>query len=605
MTFRNCPRHNFLTRVIATAFLACSLTAARAETPHLQVNHETGETQEQFAKRTQWWRDAKFGMFIHWGIYDIPNSDRNITDPDKLGEWSLVYNQTTVADYEKYASQFDPKQFNAHDWVALAKAAGMKYMVFTAKHHDGFCLFDSKLTDYNIVKATPWHRDPLKELASECRRQGLRLCIYYSYMDWHHSDYLPRRAWDKRSTDGASLDRYTEYAKGQLRELLTNYGPIAGLWFDGGWEHSPAEEHSLEVVKMARSLQPGIMINDRLNPQEDYSTPEQSIPSNAFPRGRLWETCMTTVTAHNLHWSYAWTDKDFKPASDLIQKTCDIASKGGNFLLDLGPDAHGVIRPEDINHLREVGAWMKVNGESIYGTTQSPFKRLAFDGRVTRKGNTLYAQVFKWPETGLTLIGLKTPVRDAVAISNHERLTIQTLADGTVKISKPSRLDPDATVIAVHLTGVPEVDQTALPLQPQNDGAYNLTAAEANLDGASHQVEDTGGVPNVGYWTNPKDSVTWTIAVPHAQAGKYEVSMEYASPPSSSEATYKVSTDGSNPQTLTSAVASTGTWGTFKTIPVSGTIALSEGKTTLRVAPLNLPQSTFMNLRRVILTPVR
>ena len=592
-----------LATLVAGALLACAPSAARAETPLLQVNQWTGETAAQFAKRTQWWRDAKFGMFIHWGIYDVPNGDPRNTDPDKLGEWYLFYNRMQVADYEKYAPQFNPEQFNAHAWVSLAKAAGMKYMVFTAKHHDGFCLFDTKLTDYNIVKASPWHRDPLKELAGECRKQGLKLCVYYSYMDWHHPDYLPRREWDTRPTTGASLDRYTEYAKGQLRELLTNYGPIAGVWFDGGWEHQAAEEHSLEVVKMIRKLQPGIMINDRLNPQEDYSTPEQSIPSNAFPRGRLWETCMTTVTAHNLHWSYAWLDKDFKPSSDLIRKTCDIASKGGNFLLDIGPDARGVIRPEDTTHLREVGAWMKVNGESIYGTTQSPFKRLPFDGRVTRKGNSLYLQVFEWPQTGLSLVGLKTPVKEAIAVAGRERLATKTLPDGTVTIGKPAHLDPNVTVIEVRLKGAPVVDQTALPLQPQGDGAYNLSAADCTLDGTSHQVEETGGVPNIGYWTNPKDVVTWTIAVP--KPGEYAVSLEYAAPSSSASATYTVSTDApGNPSELTSTVETTGAYNVFKTVSMSGKITLTSGKTTVRVAPAAMPQSTFMNLRRVILTPI-
>ncbi|MGQ9697572.1 MAG: alpha-L-fucosidase, partial [Armatimonadota bacterium] len=358
------------------------------------------ETKEQFEARTKWWREAKFGMFIHWGIYAVPADCTTRDGRKSIAEWYLSNKQMQVKDYEKFAAQFNPVKFDAKKWVATAKQAGMKYIVITSKHHDGFCMFDSKLTDYCITKATPFKRDPMRELAQECRRQGLRLCFYYSIMDWHHPDYLPRRPWEQnvRPATGADLNRYIEYMKGQLRELLTNYGPIGVIWFDGGWEHNAQELRSEEVNRMIRSIQPSIIINDRNHLPEDHATPEQTIPAGALPGGRLWETCMTI----NDTWGYAKNDTNWKPAEDLIRKLCDIASKGGNFLLNVGPTAEGEFPPEIMERLAAIGRWMKVNGESIYGTTQSPFRRLSFDGRCTVKGNNLYLHVFRWPEEGLT-----------------------------------------------------------------------------------------------------------------------------------------------------------------------------------------------------------
>src|SRR5437667_4260251 len=245
--------------------LMCLLTFAATDpgfcaSQQIQPNPNTGETKDQFAARTKWWREAKFGMFIHWGVYAVPADSTDLQGHKRIAEWYFSNKQVQVADYEKFASQFDPVQFDARQWVETAKNAGMKYIVITSKHHDGFSMFDTKMTDYNVVEATPWHHDPMKDLAAECGRQGLRLCFYHSVMDWHHPDYLPRRKWDTRPVDGASLDRYIEYMKGELRDLLTNYGPIGILWWDGGWEHSAEELHSAEVNSYLRSLQPAIII---------------------------------------------------------------------------------------------------------------------------------------------------------------------------------------------------------------------------------------------------------------------------------------------------------------------------------------------------------
>src|SRR5690349_3750656 len=245
------------------------------------------ETKQQHDQRMAWWRQARFGMFIHWGLDAVPAGQWNGLKSAGAGEWIMQESHIRIPEYEELADKFNPVKFDARQWVRTAKNAGMKYIVITSKHHDGFCMFDSKLTDYTIVKATPFKRDPMKELAAECKKQGIRLCFYHSIMDWHEPDYLPRRDWEKETRPGsnANLDRYIDHMKGQLRELLTNYGPIGVIWFDGGWEHGADKHHSLEVVQMMRSIQPNLIVNDRINLPEDFSTPEQTIPANAFPNG--------------------------------------------------------------------------------------------------------------------------------------------------------------------------------------------------------------------------------------------------------------------------------------------------------------------------------
>ena len=437
--------HNEIFLILSTlviGVLCCAAAAGRQEPGD-------AETPEQFAERMKWWCEARFGMFIHWGIYALPADATTWEGKPSGAEWYLSNKRMQMAEYEKFASQFDPVKFDAREWVRIARDAGMKYIVITSKHHDGFCMFHTQLNhDWNIVDATPFKRDPLKELAEECRKQGIRLGFYHSIMDWRHPDYLPRRPWEEitRPAEGASLDRYIDYMKGQLQELLTNYGPVAIIWYDGGWEHDAVELRGAEVNGLIRSLQPDVIINDRINLPEDHATPEQSIPEDALPDGRLWETCMTM----NETWGYARNDPNWKSATDLIHKLCDIASKGGNFLLNVGPTELGEIPEESVERLKRVGEWMRVNGRSIYATTKSPIGKPSFDGRCTAKGDRLYLQVFTWPEEGLSLTGLKTPVREAHALMGGEKLAV-TAQDGEVRIAKPSRLDPDATVVELWL----------------------------------------------------------------------------------------------------------------------------------------------------------
>jgi alpha-L-fucosidase len=419
--------------------------------------------QSQKDQRMKWWREARFGLFIHWGLYAIPAGEWG--GQTNYGEWIRNNAQIPLTTYDKFLTQFNPVKFNANEWVSMAKNAGMKYIVITTKHHDGFALFDSKVSDFDVM-ATPFKRDILKELAAACKKYDMRLCFYHSIMDWHHPDYLPRRLWEKdRPTANADFDRYVTYMKEQLKELLTNYGDIGVLWFDGEWEGTWTHERGQDLYEFVRLQQPAILVNNRVDKGRegmqgntkdgftgDFGTPEQEIPATGIP-GVDWESCMTM----NGNWGYNKNDNNWKSPEDLVQKLIDIASKGGNFLLNVGPTAEGVFPQASIDRLQAIGEWMKINGGSIYATEASPFKTLAW-GRVTQKnikGNTrLYLHVFDWPKNNqLLLPGLGSEVLDVRALAGSAKLPFNKNGnDYTIDISGAAK-QKFATVIIVDLKG--------------------------------------------------------------------------------------------------------------------------------------------------------
>ncbi len=562
------------------------------------------ELPESFHNRTRWWQEAKFGMFIHWGIYAVPADSTDLEGRKIVGEWFMHNKKMQVHEYEKFAKSFNPIKFNAHEWVKMAKEAGMKYIVITSKHHDGFCMFDTKLTDYNIVKSTPFGRDPLKELAKECQKQGIKLGFYYSIMDWHHPDYLPRRPWEKgiRPEGNADLNRYIDYMKGQLKELLTNYGPIAILWFDGSWEHNASELRSEEVNSFVRSLQPKILINDRNHLPEDFSTPEQTIPARAIPGGRLWETCMTI----NDTWGYARNDNNWKPAEDLIRKLCDIAHKGGNFLLNVSPTAEGTFPEPIVERLKRIGKWMRVNGESIYKTDRCPFRKLSFDGRCTVKGNTLYLHVFHWPEGELILEGLETKVINAQTLLSKETLKVRTEyidkngGRSLLYILKPKKIDPAVTVVKLNLRGKPEVKELMEKIIPDENGNLLCHARDAELNGYYIRYEYGEGKDNIGFWTNASDFVSWNILVP--EKGRYKVKITYACPQEYAGSRFTAGVEGG--ERLEGIVEATGSWSEFKDF-VLGEITLMPGENVFSVRVIEMPRGAVMNLKSVVLEPLK
>ncbi|MFO7617274.1 MAG: alpha-L-fucosidase, partial [Bacteroidales bacterium] len=428
------------------------------------------ETTEERDNRMEWWRDARFGMFIHWGLYAVPAGEWG--EAKGHGEWIRTTAQIPLEEYNRFTDQFNPVRYNAGEWVKMAKEAGMKYIVITSKHHDGFGLWNSKQTTFDVM-ATPFRRDILKELADACKKEGIVLCFYHSIMDWHHPDYLPRRDWETdRSAEGADFRNYVDYMKAQLKELLTRYGKIGVLWFDGEWESTWTEEFGTEIYQYVRSLQPSIIINNRVGVGRsgmegmtgagqfggDFGTPEQQIPATGVP-GYDWETCMTM----NDHWGYNKNDKNFKSTREMIRMLADIASKGGNYLLNIGPKADGTFPAESIERLKSIGKWMSINGESIYGTAASPFKSLEW-GRCTQKPMTestrLYLHVFDWPADGRLVIngfGSK-PIRAyALADPSQEELTVERQRDALVISVGETAPDKDNSVIVLDIEGSPVV----------------------------------------------------------------------------------------------------------------------------------------------------
>jgi alpha-L-fucosidase len=433
------------------------------------------ETPKQHDVRMDWWREAKFGMFIHWGVYSVPAGEWD--GQTGYAEWIMESAKIPVSRYEQFAKEFNPVKFDAKAFVKTAKDAGMKYIVITSKHHDGFGMWPSALTDW-CIKSTPFQRDPLRELSDECHRQGIRFCVYYSIMDWHSSDWGNRRAWNDVATGTPDMDRYTDYMKGQLKELITNYHPSV-LWFDGEWESPWTHERGVDLYTYLRTLDPKLIINNRIGKARaslagmdagsehvgDYGTPEQQIPANGFGPGVDWETCMTL----NNHWGYNKHDDHWKSPEAIVRNLCDIASKGGNYLLNVGPTSEGLIPQPSVDRLAEVGAWMKVNGEAIYDSGPTPFGAEAgkfsdtekdkdskpkfipaWDWRATTKPGKIYIEIFNWPADG-KLAGLQSQVKKAWLLDSGKKLKVEQTAEG-VSLALPAEApDKIASVICLNI----------------------------------------------------------------------------------------------------------------------------------------------------------
>jgi alpha-L-fucosidase len=432
-----------------------------------QARAQAGATSSD--TRMAWWREARFGLFIHWGLYAVPAGEWNgRTD---YGEWIRNNGKIPLDVYDGFRARFNPRSFDPAAWARLARRAGMKYVVITTKHHDGFSLFDSRESAFTVMN-TPFKRDVMREVADAFRREGLRVGWYHSIMDWHHPDYLPRRDWEAdRPAAGANFERYVRFMKGQLRELLTNYGKIDVLWFDGQWEATWNRDRGRDLYAYVRALQPGIVINNRVSSGDfnadgsrsrvgDFGTPEQEIPATGVP-GLDWEACMTM----NGNWGFNRADRNFKSVKELVRDLVDIASKGGNFLLNVGPDAEGRFPAESVERLGAIGAWMDVNHTSIHGTSASPFPALPW-GRATRRalpdGSTrLYLHVFDWPTNGrLVLEGLLNRPRSVYLLGDGRGLEfVSTSAAGSrIEVRVPAKMpDPIDTVVVLDVEGAPDV----------------------------------------------------------------------------------------------------------------------------------------------------
>ena len=476
------------------------------------------DTPEKRDARLQWWRDARFGMFIHWGLYAVPAGEWKGQPIAGIGEWIMNRAKIPVGEYEQLAKQFNPVKFNAEEWVKVAAAAGQKYITITSKHHDGFAMYKSQVSKFNIVDATPFHRDPMAELAAACKRHGIKLCFYYSQaQDWNDPNGAGN-SWaypDENKKDFAKY--FNEKVKPQVREILTQYGPIGMIWFDT--PQKITKEQSTELANFVHSIQPACLVSGRVGHDVgDYSNMgDNQIPARVLDYD--WETPVTL----NDTWGFKKDDHNWKSTQTLIRQLTDVVAKNGNYLLNVGPTAEGVIPQPSVDRLLEVGKWMKVNSEAVYGAKPSPFVYEFEWGAITTKPGKLYLHVIDWPKGEFVLNGLKSKVKTARLLTQPgAALKIAQTADAnkniySLRIQVPANApDKDVSVIVLDIDGKPDVVKT---LQQQSNGTVVLSPMFAQEDAGRKFNIDPRGVTT--RWMTPEGKLTWNFDV--AKGGAFDV----------------------------------------------------------------------------------
>jgi len=583
-------------RKLITILLLGAFVAAHAQTPY---NPYENETKQQKDERMSWWREARFGMFIHWGVYAVPAGIYNGKQIDGIGEWIMLRGQIPVKEYKAYAKEFNPVKYNPEKWAKLAKRAGMRYIVITSKHHDGFALFPSAVTDWDVEDATPYGKDLIGPLAEAARDEGLKFGLYYSQaQDWNHpggakARYEEGTGWDELQY--GDFDKYLEHiAAPQVGEILSFYRPDVLWWDTPRWMTQVRAETLIPLIRIV----PGIITNNRLGGgyRGDTETPEQHIPATGI-KDRDWEVCMTM----NSTWGYKSYDHDWKSAEDLIQKLCDIASKGGNFLLNVGPTAEGLIPQESIDRLEAIGAWMDINSEAIYGTTASPFFRLPW-GRCTKKihpdGAVLYLHVFDWPKNKkLILQGLSSNPSSITLLQGGEVLNWKALNgdESGISIAVPSEA-PDAisTVIKIEIEGELEVES----MLPAQDKKRNLVLEPEYADlhnrlGTNLRLEKKNGQSNIGFWTDARAWISYTFEI--TQPGTFELLADVAG-----EKKCEISLNLGDQSRTKIEVNPSGSYSEFQSVDL-GTLNIEEvGTHTLEIRAVNKDWSPI-NLRKITL----
>lgn len=436
---------------LATTLILCSLLSlAQAQTDYLK------ESAPDRDARMAWWRDATFGMFIHWGAYAVPAGIHNGKEVKGIGEWIMHNGKIPIPEYEAYVRQFNPTSFDAKEWVRIAKDAGMKYIVITSKHHDGFCLWDSKVSSYDIMDAAPFKRDILKELADACKGSGVRLCFYHSIMDWHQPDAESKKGYAYQNTPNPDWARYREtYLKPQLAELIAKYDPGV-LWFDGEWVPEWTEDQGKDLYNYLRSLKPDLIINNRVGKGRsgmqgmnkykdaagDFGTPEQEILEGTSDAD--WESCMTM----NDTWGFKRDDHNWKSAKLLIDNLVDIAAKGGNYLLNVGPTAEGLIPAASVERLKAMGEWLRINGEAVYATRSRKQYREGENVKftVSMDGAYTYAIVNAKPGEQVTLSTVQAATGSRIHMLGAKKQVAWTSENGKTVITLPSKLPSEYAV---------------------------------------------------------------------------------------------------------------------------------------------------------------
>ncbi len=550
------------------------------------------------ADELHWFPEARFGMFIHFGLYALLGR----------GEWVMYHEDIPREEYEKLARRFNPKRFNADEWVETAKRCGARYITVTAKHHDGFCLFGSDLTDYNITN-TPFGRDLIGELIAACHRHRMPICLYYSQPDWHHPSFVHRQGAFKdlqydRPDDEPNWRRFQEYVEGQVLELCTKYGRIDGIWFDGVHK-AEREWRGRRLYRLIKQHQPGAIVNDRAG-RGDFFTPERSLSDRAAAAGYMVESCQA-VSCQG--WGYV-KDAELFAAPYLIESLVRMAAVGGNYLLNVGPKPDGALPAEQVERFEHIGKWLEAHGRAIYGTEGCPLHRESEDVLYTRRGKRLFAHLLRWPERdSLVLKRLRRLPTRARLLATGTRLKIAASDDGVALRGLPA-IPPDPSVNVVEM--VFEDDRVLRPLpRPELAPTHRLGSRPLALSaetairrgfGPKGSVTQVGTLPDGGScierWASPEQTASWRIECDRPARCRVTVEMGCRQPYSGS--TFTVRAAG---QSLEGTVPATAGDRDFRRVHV-GEIELPAGKTALTLRPKKLNYGyVFATVRRVVLTP--
>ncbi len=555
------------------------------------------ETDAEFRERMQWFTDAQFGLFIHYGVYAILGGEWKGKPVPRYAEWIQCWGKITPEEYIPLSAGFRPDKLDADLWVKTAKEAGMKYMVITSKHHEGFCLWDSAHTEYDLGEATDFDRDILGELAAACKKYGLKFGTYYSIIDWHHPS---QRA--QRSTNQPPMNDkpgYVKYMKGQLKELIERYNP-AIMWFDGDWAKWWTMEDGIDLYNYLRELDPDLIINNRVAKRKvfkkDYGTPEQQTPGAALDH--VWEACWTV----NHSWGFKKSDTKWKSTEVLIQKLIDINTKGGNLLLNVGPHADGSWPDMSTQQLKEMGAWNAAHTDAVYGADYvnlpvQPWGKLAQAKGSTADEGELFAYVFKWPADGkLVLKGVQADSAEASTYAGASLPATVTKAGLEINVSSAKAI-PLATVLRISYRGVRKASAPAADVGLKLKGdELMLQATAARLRGKENRLQHNS---YIGYWTDPSDTASWTLNVPAPET--YAVKLLYACDKRFSGSDVQLTIGG---KTLTAKVTPTKNWETFKLMDL-GVVKLDKvGTVDCTVGFGKTKGKALLNLKSVVFVPV-
>ena len=599
------PMHSVLLVLALTASPQTTLAAPPTETQEVAIWEGTRDD------RMGWWRDARFGMFVHWGLYSPAGGFWDGKRYEQhYAEWIQHWAAVPCAEYARQMKPlFVPEVGFAEAWADLARDAGMGYAVMTSKHHDGFTLFNSK-EPYSTTNAvtgstniSPAGRDVAREFADAMRSRGLRPGFYYSLLDWQHPDAyemaLPAYAKDGHARDH---ERYKAYVRGHVGELLHNYGPLATLWFDYSDEsRQGAAWGAAQLMSDMRVAQPTILVNNRLftgleNKKGDYGTPEKYVPPTGIP-GMAWEV------NHTLNESYGFSahDMNWKDSATVVRLLSDIVSKGGNLLLNIGPDARGRVPEQAATTLKSVGAWMRVNGEAIHGTTPSPFQRLAW-GRATQKRGVLYLHVWEWPADGRLVVPMAGSVRAARLLGHNAALRATRSEEdyGQLVVELPrAPVHAACSVLRLELAG--EVEPMPFVLFPNSGGVISLTPHDATLEGPSIRVERVGVIGdvqhNIGYWIDPAATASWPVGIGPKQGGRYVVHAEIACADPAAGSRVRIEVDGAA-SANEFIVPATGGWQDYRVMPI-GEFTLSPGTHAVLLRALDKTGEAVVNVRSI------